>query len=98
MPISKPGLVQTELAVVDTECGEAQFTGPNHLFGLQLKPSRSEWSITLIQQPSLAGVAALIGLLAAAIGISVGLQIFISRRRDRAERRPGRRLLRESMS
>jgi phospholipase D1/2 len=56
-------------------------------------------AIDLIRQPTLAGIATLVGLLVAAIGVSIGLQIFVSRRRDRAERarRPGRRLLRESV-
>ncbi|HKP22290.1 MAG TPA: VTT domain-containing protein [Dongiaceae bacterium] len=66
--------------------------------GLAIMSVLGDRAITLIQQPSLAGIAALIGLLVAAVGISVGLQMFISRRRDRAERRPGRRLLREIMS
>ncbi len=67
--------------------------------GLTIMSVLGDRAITLIQQPSLAGVAALIGLLVAAIGISIGLQRFISRRRDRAEqtRRPGRRLVRESV-
>jgi hypothetical protein len=57
-------------------------------------------AIDLIRQPTLGGLATLIGLLAAAVGLSIGLQFFISRRRREAERtrRPGRRLLRESMS
>ena len=68
--------------------------------GLAIMSVLGDRAITLIEQPSLAGVAAMIGLLVVAIGISVGLQMFISRRRDRADqaRRPGRRLLRESMS
>jgi phospholipase D1/2 len=68
--------------------------------GLTIMSVLGDRAIVLIQQPSLAGVAALIGLLVAAIGISVGLQMFISRRRDRTDqtRRAGRRLLRESMS
>jgi phosphatidylserine/phosphatidylglycerophosphate/cardiolipin synthase-like enzyme/uncharacterized membrane protein YdjX (TVP38/TMEM64 family) len=68
--------------------------------GLTIMSVLGDRAITLIQQPSLAGVAGLIGLLVVAIGISVGLQIFISRRRDKADqtRRSGRRLLRESMS
>jgi phospholipase D1/2 len=68
--------------------------------GLAVMSVLGDRAITLIQQPSLGGVAALVGLLVVAIGISVGLQMFISRRRDRADqtRRPGRRLLRESMS
>jgi uncharacterized membrane protein YdjX (TVP38/TMEM64 family)/phosphatidylserine/phosphatidylglycerophosphate/cardiolipin synthase-like enzyme len=68
--------------------------------GLAIMSVLGDRAITLIQQPSLGGVAALVGLLVVAIGISIGLQMFISRRRDRADqtRRPGRRLLRESMS
>jgi len=68
--------------------------------GLAIMSVLGDRAITLIEQPSLAGVAAMIGLLVVAIGISVGLQMFISRRRNRADqaRRPGRRLLRESMS
>lgn len=67
--------------------------------GLAIMSVLGDRAITLIRQPTLAAVATMIGLLAAAIGISVGLQIFISRRRDRADRtrRPGRRLLHESM-
>ena len=67
--------------------------------GLIIMSVLGDRAITLIQQPSLAGVAAMIGLLVMAIGISVGLQMFISRRRDRADqtRRSGRRLLRESV-
>jgi phospholipase D1/2 len=68
--------------------------------GLAIMSVLGDRAITLIQAPSLAGVAALVGLLALMVGISIGLQMFISRRRVRAEqaRRPGRRLLRESMS
>jgi uncharacterized membrane protein YdjX (TVP38/TMEM64 family)/phosphatidylserine/phosphatidylglycerophosphate/cardiolipin synthase-like enzyme len=66
--------------------------------GLALMSLLGDQAIGLIQQPSLMGIATMGGLLALAIGVSVGLQIFISRRRDRAEqRRPGRRLLRESV-
>jgi phospholipase D1/2 len=67
--------------------------------GLAIMSLLGDRAITLIQQPTLGGVATLAGLLVAAIGIAVGLQIFISRRRDRADRarRPGRRLLHESM-
>lgn len=66
--------------------------------GIAVMSLLGDQAIDLIRQPTLARVATLAGLLALAIGISVGLQIFISRRRDRAEqRRPGRRLLRESM-
>ena len=67
--------------------------------GLAVMSLLGDQATDLIQRPSLIGVGILVGLLALAIGISVGLQIFISRRRDRAERqRPGRRLLRESVS
>jgi phospholipase D1/2 len=68
--------------------------------GLAIMSVLGDRAITLIQAPSLAGVAALVGLLVIMVGISIGLQMFISRRRVRAEqaRRPGRRLLRESMS
>jgi phospholipase D1/2 len=68
--------------------------------GLAIMSVLGDRAITLIESPSLAGVAALVGLLLVMVGISIGLQIFISRRRVRAEqaRRPGRRLLRESMS
>jgi phospholipase D1/2 len=66
--------------------------------GLALMSLLGDQAIGLIQQPSALGIATLVGLLVLAIGISVGLQIFVSRRRDRAERRrPGRRLLRESV-
>jgi phosphatidylserine/phosphatidylglycerophosphate/cardiolipin synthase-like enzyme/uncharacterized membrane protein YdjX (TVP38/TMEM64 family) len=67
--------------------------------GLTVMSLLGDRAIDLIRQPSLAGIAALVGLLLVAIGISVGLQIFISRRRDRAERarRPGRRLVHESV-
>ncbi len=66
--------------------------------GLAVMSLLGDQAIDLIQKPSLLGITALVGLLALAVGISVGLQFFISRRRDRAERRPGRRLLRETMS
>ena len=67
--------------------------------GLAIMSLLGDRAVTLIQQPTLGGVATLVGLLVAAIGISVGLQLLISRRRDRAQaRRPGRRLMRESMS
>ena len=68
--------------------------------GLAVMSLLGDEAIDLIQEPTLKGVATLVGLMAAAIGISVGLQLFISRRRDRADqtRRPGRRLLRESVS
>jgi phosphatidylserine/phosphatidylglycerophosphate/cardiolipin synthase-like enzyme/uncharacterized membrane protein YdjX (TVP38/TMEM64 family) len=67
--------------------------------GLAIMSALGDRAVTLIQQPTLGGVAALVGLLAAAVGISVGLHVFISRRRGKQEevRRPGRRLLRESM-
>ena len=67
--------------------------------GLAVMSLLGDQVIDLIRQPTLAGVAALVGLLAAAVGVSIGLQIFISRRRDRAgqARRPGRRLLKESV-
>jgi phosphatidylserine/phosphatidylglycerophosphate/cardiolipin synthase-like enzyme/uncharacterized membrane protein YdjX (TVP38/TMEM64 family) len=66
--------------------------------GLAVMSLLGDQAIDLIRQPSLARIATLVGLLAVAIGVSVGLQIFVSRRRDRAEqRRPGRRLLRESV-
>jgi phosphatidylserine/phosphatidylglycerophosphate/cardiolipin synthase-like enzyme/uncharacterized membrane protein YdjX (TVP38/TMEM64 family) len=67
--------------------------------GLAVMSLLGDQAIDLIRKPSLTGITILVGLLALAIGVSVGLQIFISRRRDRAEqRRPGRRLLRESVS
>jgi phosphatidylserine/phosphatidylglycerophosphate/cardiolipin synthase-like enzyme/uncharacterized membrane protein YdjX (TVP38/TMEM64 family) len=67
--------------------------------GLAIMSVLGDRAISLIQNPTLGGVAALIGLLVIAIAVSVGLQILITRRRGRAERsrRPGRRLLRESM-
>jgi phosphatidylserine/phosphatidylglycerophosphate/cardiolipin synthase-like enzyme/uncharacterized membrane protein YdjX (TVP38/TMEM64 family) len=67
--------------------------------GLTIMSLLGDRAVTLIQQPTIGGVATLIGLLVAAIGVSVGLQLFISQRRDRAERarRPGRRLLREGV-
>jgi phospholipase D1/2 len=66
--------------------------------GLAVMSLLGDQAIDLIRKPSLTGITILVGLLALAIGVSVGLQIFISRRRDRAERRrPGRRLLRESV-
>ena len=67
--------------------------------GIAIMSVLGDRAIRLIQQPSLAGVAALVGLLVTMVGISIGLQMFIARRR-RAEqtRRPGRRLLRETMS
>ncbi len=65
--------------------------------GLAVMSLLGDQAIELIREPTLMAVGTLVGLLALAIGISIGLQIFISRRRDRAEqRRPGRRLLRES--
>jgi uncharacterized membrane protein YdjX (TVP38/TMEM64 family) len=68
--------------------------------GLAIMSALGDRAVSMIQQPSLGGVAALVALLAAAVGISVGLQVFVSRRRGKTEevRRPGRRLLRESMS
>jgi phosphatidylserine/phosphatidylglycerophosphate/cardiolipin synthase-like enzyme/uncharacterized membrane protein YdjX (TVP38/TMEM64 family) len=68
--------------------------------GLAIMSLLGEQAIDLIRHPTLAGIAIVIGLLAAAVGISVGLQVFLSRRRGEAERKrqPGRRLLRESMS
>ena len=67
--------------------------------GLAIMSVLGDRAITLIQNPSLGGMAALAGLLVVMVGISIGLQVFMSRRRNRAEqtRRPGRRLLRESM-
>ncbi|WP_119303763.1 VTT domain-containing protein [Dongia deserti] len=66
--------------------------------GLAVMSLLGDQAIELIQRPTLKGVAILASLLVAAVGISIGLQIFVSRRRDRAERRrPGRRLLRESV-
>jgi phospholipase D1/2 len=67
--------------------------------GLTLMSLLGDQAIGLIRSPTVGGVAVLVGLLAGAIGVSVGLQIFISRRRHKAEqvRRPGRRLLRESV-
>jgi uncharacterized membrane protein YdjX (TVP38/TMEM64 family) len=68
--------------------------------GLAVMSVLGDQAVTLIEAPSAVGIATLIGLLVAAVGISVGLQIFISRRRDRLQnkRRPGRRLANESMS
>jgi phosphatidylserine/phosphatidylglycerophosphate/cardiolipin synthase-like enzyme/uncharacterized membrane protein YdjX (TVP38/TMEM64 family) len=67
--------------------------------GLAVMSLLGDRAIDLIRQPTLAGVATLFGLLAAAIGVSIGLQLFVSRRRDRAEQaqRPGRRLLHENV-
>ncbi len=67
--------------------------------GLALMSLMGAQAIDFIRAPTLGGVAVLVGLLLGAIGVSVGLQILISRRRNQLERarRPGRRLLRESM-
>jgi phosphatidylserine/phosphatidylglycerophosphate/cardiolipin synthase-like enzyme/uncharacterized membrane protein YdjX (TVP38/TMEM64 family) len=67
--------------------------------GLAIMSLLGDQAINLIRHPTLSGLAGLVGLLAGAVGISIGLQFFISRRRREAERtrRPGRRLLRESM-
>ena len=67
--------------------------------GLTVMSLLGDEAVGLIREPSLRGIAILAGLLAAAIGVSVGLQVFVSRRRDQAERsrRPGRRLLRETV-
>ena len=59
--------------------------------GLVVMSLLGDQAILLIRTPSLHGAAILVGLLAAAIAVSVGLQIFVSRRRDQAAR-PGRRL------
>ncbi|MEZ5831248.1 MAG: VTT domain-containing protein [Dongiaceae bacterium] len=68
--------------------------------GLAVMSLLGDEAIALIREPTLEGVATLAGLLAAAIGISIGLQIFISRQRDRDRqpRRPGRRLRGETVS
>ncbi|HEV8389166.1 MAG TPA: VTT domain-containing protein [Dongiaceae bacterium] len=68
--------------------------------GLAIMSLLGDQATSIIRHPSLGGIGLLVGLLAAAVGISIGLQVFISRRRAEAERgrRPGRRLLRESMS
>jgi phosphatidylserine/phosphatidylglycerophosphate/cardiolipin synthase-like enzyme/uncharacterized membrane protein YdjX (TVP38/TMEM64 family) len=60
--------------------------------GLTVMSLMGDQAVDLIRAPSLRGVAILIGLLAAAIAVSVGLQIFVSRRRDQRASRPGRRL------
>lgn len=66
--------------------------------GLAVMSLLGDQAMGLIQGPTFMGIATLLGLLALAIGVSVGLQVFVSRRRDRAERRrPGRRPLRESV-
>jgi uncharacterized membrane protein YdjX (TVP38/TMEM64 family) len=67
--------------------------------GLAVMSLLGHQATDLVREPSLRGAAILVGLLAAAIGVSVGLQILVSRRRDQAERakRPGRRLLRETV-
>jgi len=68
--------------------------------GLAIMSLLGDQAVGIIRNPTLSGVGILAGLLAAAIGVSVGLQVFVSRRRAEAERtrRPGRRLLHESMS
>jgi len=67
--------------------------------GLGVMSLLGDQATELIRTPTLQGVAILVGLLAAAIGVSVGLQILVSRRRDQAQavRRPGRRLPRNSV-
>ncbi|HSE76305.1 MAG TPA: VTT domain-containing protein [Dongiaceae bacterium] len=67
--------------------------------GLAVMSLLGDQATDLIRAPSLRGAAILAGLLAAAIAVSVGLQILVSRRRDQAERakRPGRRLLHETV-
>ena len=68
--------------------------------GLAIMSLLGEQAIDLIRNPTLGGIAIVIGLVAAAVAVSVGLQAFLSRRRGYAERtrRPGRRLLRETMT
>lgn len=67
--------------------------------GLTLMSLLGDQATDLIQSPTLGGIAVLVGLLAGAIGVSVGLQVLVSRRRQSEQaRRPGRRLLRESVS
>jgi phosphatidylserine/phosphatidylglycerophosphate/cardiolipin synthase-like enzyme/uncharacterized membrane protein YdjX (TVP38/TMEM64 family) len=60
--------------------------------GLTVMSLMGDQAVDLIRAPSLRGVAILLGLLAAAVAVSVGLQIFILRRRDQRASRPGRRL------
>jgi uncharacterized membrane protein YdjX (TVP38/TMEM64 family) len=60
--------------------------------GLTVMSLMGDQAVGMIREPSLRGVAILVGLLAAAIAVSVGLQIFVSRRRDQRASRPGRRL------
>lgn len=67
--------------------------------GLAIMSLLGDQAIELIRRPTAAGVAGLAGLLVVAVAISAGLQWLISRRRDRAEeeRRPGRRLRRQTV-
>ena len=59
--------------------------------GLTVMSLMGDQAVGLIREPSLRGGAILGGLLAAAIAVSIGLQVFVSRRRDQRAR-PGRRL------
>lgn len=66
--------------------------------GLALMSLLGDQAINLVRAPTLGGIAVLVGLLAGAIGISVGLQVFVSRRRQAEQApRPGRRLRRQSV-
>jgi uncharacterized membrane protein YdjX (TVP38/TMEM64 family) len=62
--------------------------------GLAIMSLLGDEVVDLIRHPTFGGLAVLIGLLAAAIGVSVGLQFLVSRRREHADRarRAGRRL------
>lgn len=64
--------------------------------GLAIMSLLGDEVIDLIRHPTFGGLAVLIGLLAAAIGASVGLQFLVSRRREQAGRaRPAGRRLRD---
>jgi phosphatidylserine/phosphatidylglycerophosphate/cardiolipin synthase-like enzyme/uncharacterized membrane protein YdjX (TVP38/TMEM64 family) len=97
-PFSVVNLAAGAIAIpaVDYILGTAIGLAP----GLAIMSLLGDQAIDLIRNPTFGGIGIVIGLLAAAVGISVGLQVLLSRRRGEAERtrRPGRRLVSESMS
>jgi len=65
--------------------------------GLTLMSVLGEQATALLREPTLGGIALLVGLLVGAIGISVALQRFMARRRAAGRRRLGGRRLSENM-
>ena len=65
--------------------------------GLTLMSVLGEQATTLLREPTLGGIALLVGLLVGAIGISVALPRLMARRRAAGRRRPGGRRLSENM-